>query len=84
MKKGSLAAKSLGALIGALLFYIIGSGPVYKLTNMVAAKVSKKHPNALAGPCTVGKEANLTRPTKLGRVVHALVFGLVVLALMEL
>lgn len=83
MKKGSLAAKSLGALIGALLFYIIGSGPVYALTNMAVAKVATKHPNALAGKCTVGKE-NLTRPTKLGRVVHALVFGLVVLALMEL
>jgi hypothetical protein len=86
MKKGSLEAKAVGALIAALLFYIVGSGPVYGLVDKVVAKVSGKSGH-IASKCKVGpagKQKEVMRPTKLGRVVHTLVFGLVVLLLLEL
>jgi len=80
MKKGTLEAKALGALIGALLFYIIGSGPVYGLTDKLWKAITKKK-NILAVECPTLK---VMRPTKVGRIVHTVVFALVVLLLMEL
>jgi len=81
MKKGTLGAKALGALIGALLFYIIGSGPVYGLTDKLWKAITKKK-NVLAVECPALK--GVMRPTKVGRIVHTVVFALVVLLLMEL
>lgn len=51
------------ALFTALLFIIISSPPVYKLTNAVSSKIIKLRLADTAG-----------NPTRAGLVVHALVF----------
>ena len=51
------------SLFAALLFIIISSQPVYKITNGVSSKVIKLRLADTAG-----------NPTRAGLVVHALVF----------
>lgn len=55
------------ALFTALLFIIISSQPVYKITNGVTTKVAKLRLSDAAG-----------NPTRAGLVVHGLVFFAVV------
>jgi glycerol uptake facilitator-like aquaporin len=81
-KKGSTEAKLLGALIAALLFFIVSEKHVYALTNMVFSKINKKL--ATANNCSsLGNAKNCT-PTLFGEILHSVVFGLLVLLVMEI
>ena len=85
-KKGSTEAKLLGALIAALLFFIVSEKRVYALTNTVFSKfMNGKFKTANAG-CTLGSggDTKSCSPTIFGEVLHSVVFGLLVLLIMEI
>ena len=88
-KKGSTEAKLLGALIAALLFFIVSEKHVYALTNMVFSKIPLKDSSgnprlATALNCSsLGNAKNCT-PTLFGEILHSVVFGLLVLLVMEI
>lgn len=73
--KSNFGAKALAAVIAALLFAVVSLKPVYKTTNKVVKAISKKD-NVLAN----GDGC----PTGVGIAVHSVVFGLLVLLVMEL
>ena len=73
--KSNFGAKALAAVIAALLFAVVSLKPVYKATNQVVKAISKKD-NVL-----VDKNG---APTGVGIAVHSVVFGLLVLLIMEL
>ena len=76
-KKGSsnFGAKALAAVIAALLFAVVSLPQVYSLTNKAAEKISGKQ--------NVFTDTNKC-PKPLGIAVHSVVFGLLVLLIMEL
>tara|TARA_Y100000389_G_scaffold157097_1_gene158154 strand:- start:10302 stop:10559 length:258 start_codon:yes stop_codon:yes gene_type:complete len=76
-KKGSsnFGAKALAAVIAALLFAVVSLPQVYKLTNSIPGPTKKK--------LAVEQGKNVC-PTGLGIAVHSVVFGLLVLLVMEL
>jgi hypothetical protein len=82
-KKGSTEAKLLGALIAALLFFIVSEKRVYALTNMVFGKVMNGK-LATAKTCNSVGNAGSCSPTIFGEVLHSVVFGLLVLLIMEI
>lgn len=79
-KKGNsnFGAKALAAVIGALLFAVVSLPQVYSLTNKIPG---------LKGHMAVEDTAQgkkVVAPTALGIAVHSVVFGLLVLLIMEL
>ena len=75
--KSNIGAKALAAVIAALLFAVVSLPQVYKATNTLVKTISGgKTKNALVDPN--GK------PTAAGIAVHSVVFGLLVLLVMEL
>lgn len=73
--KSNFGAKALAAVIAALLFAVVSLKPVYKATNALVGKIDKKAQDKLAvNGC----------PTGVGIAVHSVVFGLLVLLIMEL
>jgi len=77
-KKGNsnFGAKALAAVIAALLFAVVSLKPVYKATNHIVEAIDKKAKNKLADDSGC--------PTGWGIAVHSVVFGLLVLVIMEL
>jgi len=83
-KKGSTEAKLLGALIAALLFFIVSEKHVYALTNMVFSKIGGNARLATATNCSSLSTASKCTPTLFGEILHSVVFGLLVLLVMEI
>lgn len=73
--KSNIGAKALAAVIAALLFAVVSLPQVYSLTNKAAEAISSKK--------NVFTDANKC-PKPLGIAVHSVVFGLLVLLIMEL
>lgn len=86
-KKGSTEAKLLGALIAALLFFIVSEKHVYALTNMVFSKIKNHSGKSILATanssCSWGSTQNCS-PTIFGEILHSVVFGLLVLLIMEI
>jgi glycerol uptake facilitator-like aquaporin len=81
-KKGSTEAKLLGALIAALLFFIVSEQHVYSLTNKLFSKIGS---NKKLATCTSsGGSGKGCVPTIFGEILHSIVFGLLVLHIMEI
>ena len=78
-KKGSTEAKLLGALIAALLFFIVSEQHGYSLTNKLFSKIGSKKAFAT---CNVSSSG--CAPTIFGEILHSVVFGLLVLLIMEI
>ena len=75
--KSNFGAKALAAVIAALLFAVVSLPQVYHATNGLVSKITgKKDPNVIVD--TSGK------PKAVGIAVHSVVFGLLVLLIMEL
>jgi hypothetical protein len=72
--KSNFGAKALAAVIAALLFAVVSLKPVYNATNRVVKAISKKDNVLAKDGC----------PTGVGIAVHSVVFGLLVLLVMEL
>jgi hypothetical protein len=86
-KKGSTEAKLLGALIAALLFFIVSEKRVYALTNTLFGKfMNGKFKTATQTSCKLGSggDTSSCSPTIFGEVLHSVVFGLLVLLIMEI
>ena len=81
-KKGNsnFGAKALAAVIGALLFAVVSLPQVYSLTNKIPIPGLQ---NKLAEESGSGSTKKVT-PTGRGIAVHSVVFGLLVLLIMEL
>ena len=80
-KKGSTEAKLLGALIAALLFFIVSEQHVYSLTNKLFSKIGS---NKKLATCTSTGSGKGCVPTIFGEILHSIVFGLLVLLIMEI
>jgi hypothetical protein len=75
--KSNFGAKALAAVIAALLFAVVSLPQVYNATNGLVSKITgKKDPNVIV-------DTNKC-PKPLGIAVHSVVFGLLVLLIMEL
>ena len=77
--KSNFGAKALAAVIAALLFAVVSLPQVYHLTNSIPGL--KGH---MAEETKGDGSKKLVTPKPLGIAVHSVVFGLLVLLIMEL
>lgn len=76
--KSNFGAKALAAVIAALLFAVVSLPQVYHLTNKIPVLKGKMAVESGSGP------NKTVTPTTEGIAVHSVVFGLLVLLIMEL
>ena len=76
--KSNIGAKALAAVIAALLFAVVSLPQVYSLTNKIPGLKGN-----MAEESGTGSSKKVT-PKPVGIAVHSVVFGLLVLLIMEL
>jgi hypothetical protein len=83
-ESATLQSKAVASLIAGLLFFIVSTPQVYKLTNSIVKRVSKKKEDTIYAtpppPCPDSKFG----PTTIGIGVHSVLFALLTFLLMEL